>query len=123
MRDLWRSPCGDRERIETDCALLFREGISGVTETNQKTVTRSDVAEEQPALTCQTTMAAEDSSLSWKIQYLALPLNILPPQEIPLWLCMVLIMLAMLTLAGYCCGAPPQPGALKQWPLSGMMEN
>lgn len=122
MRDLWRSPCGGRERIKTDSVLLLRDGISGVSESNQKIVTRSDVPEEQFALTCQTAMAAKDPSLSCEMQHLALPLNILTPQEIPLWLCMVL-MLPVLTLAGYCCGAPPQPGALKQWALPGMMEN
>lgn len=77
MRDLWRSPCGEREGIETDSVVLLRDGISEVPKTNQRTVKRSDVPEEQPALTCQTTMADKDPSLSCKKQYPALPLNIL----------------------------------------------
>lgn len=63
--------------------LLLRNGISGVSESNQKTVTRSDVPEEQPALTCQTAMAAKDPSLSCEMQHLALPLNILTPPGNP----------------------------------------
>lgn len=79
MRDLWRSPCGERERIKIGSVLLLTDGIGGVAETNWRTVTGSDGPEEQPALTCQTTMAAKDASLSCNMQHLVLPLNILTP--------------------------------------------